>query len=124
MHINDLPEALDPGTRSRLFADDRLIYRVINSVMDQIQLQKDLLSLESWATTWGMSFNASKCHVMSIHRSKTPMSHMYQLCGTFLTYVTEEKYLGVLISNDLSWAPHICNVVKPETPVPEMKLGR
>ena len=32
---------------------------------------------------------------------------MYELCGTFLGGVTEEKYLGVLISHDLSWSPHI-----------------
>ena len=32
---------------------------------------------------------------------------MYELCATFLGSVTEEKYLGVLISHDLSWSPHI-----------------
>ena len=111
MHINDLPAAIDPGTKSRLFADDSLIYRVISSAADLIQLQKDLLSLESWAETWGMKFNPSKCHIMTIHRGRNPKTHMYQLCGTFLTCVTEERYLGVLISDDLSLARHINSVV-------------
>ena len=119
MHINDLPDSLHHETRCRLFADDSLIYRVINSISDQIQLQKDLLSLEEWAATWGMSFNASKCHVMTIARRKTPKSYMYQLCGTFLSCVTQEKYLGVLISDDLSWAPHINTVVTKSS----QKLG-
>ena len=110
LYINDMPESLDPDTRCRLFADDSLLYRVIKCIKDQIQLQKDLLSLELWAANWGMKFNASKCHIMSIHRSKTSLSYTYQLDGTFLSYVTQEKYLGVLISSDLSWAPHISNI--------------
>ena len=35
---------------------------------------------------------------------------MYQLCGTFLGCVEQERYLGVLLSNNLDWAPHITNV--------------
>lgn len=35
---------------------------------------------------------------------------MYELCDTLLSCVTQEAYLGVLISQDLSWAPHISNV--------------
>ena len=35
---------------------------------------------------------------------------MYELCGTILQSVTHEKYLGVLISSDLSWTPHIQKV--------------
>ena len=46
---------------------------------------------------------------MTIGRGKT-VSHMYELCGTFLQGVSQEKYLGVLISSDLSWATHIQNV--------------
>ena len=37
-------------------------------------------------------------------------SHMYSLCDTILKEVTHEKYLGVLISNDLSWTSHIQKV--------------
>ena len=35
---------------------------------------------------------------------------MYLLCDTILKGVTQEKYLGVLITDNLSWAPHIQNV--------------
>ena len=35
---------------------------------------------------------------------------MYELCNTFLKGVTQEKYLGVLISDNLSWTPHIQKV--------------
>ena len=45
LFMNDLPTILDPSTRCRLFADDCLMYRVINSIDDQLQLQKDLAAL-------------------------------------------------------------------------------
>ena len=34
-----------------------LYYRVIDSIEDQLQLQKDLAALEAWAADWGMQFN-------------------------------------------------------------------
>ena len=62
IHINDLPERVK--SQVRLFADDCLLYRVIRKIEDQLLLQEDLKALEEWASTWGMSFNASKCYVM------------------------------------------------------------
>ena len=46
LHINDLPSVVHPDSCSPLFADDCLLYRVINSVQDQLQLQQDLRNLE------------------------------------------------------------------------------
>ena len=68
-HINDLPLSVD--SKSRLFADDCLIYREINSIEDKVQLQKDLDSLQDWAENWGMRFNAQKCYILSSYSSKT-----------------------------------------------------
>jgi hypothetical protein len=45
-HINDLPKSVT--SQVRLFADDCLLYRPINSFEDHINLQKDLHSLEKW----------------------------------------------------------------------------
>jgi hypothetical protein len=67
IHINNLPEVV--SSQVKLFADDCLLYRKIHSLQDQLQLQKDLKSLENWASTWGMKFNAIKCYKMTIHRS-------------------------------------------------------
>jgi len=44
--INDLP--LHVQSRSRLFADDCVIYREINSSSDSLTLQQDLHSLAKW----------------------------------------------------------------------------
>ena len=91
LHINGLPAVVDPLTRCRLFADDCLLYRVIDNIEDQLQLQKDLAALEAWAADWGMQFNASKCHVMSISRHvsqhRRRLHYMYQLCEVVLDTV-------------------------------------
>ena len=57
LFINDLPQVVDPGTQVRLFADDCLIYRIIKSIHDQVQMQKDLDALQLWGELWGMQFN-------------------------------------------------------------------
>jgi hypothetical protein len=107
LHINDLPSKVSTGTRCRLFADDCLLYRVIHSIDDQLCLQKDLKALEQWADDWGMRFNASKCYIMIINRGRSHLPHLYELGGVILKSVESEKYLGVLISHDMSWSPHI-----------------
>ncbi|KAI8485181.1 hypothetical protein Bbelb_371060 [Branchiostoma belcheri] len=50
----------------RLFADDCLLYRVIEKPSDALDLQKDLDALTRWQDTWQMSFNPSKCHTLHI----------------------------------------------------------
>ncbi|KAI8518860.1 hypothetical protein Bbelb_021170 [Branchiostoma belcheri] len=50
----------------RLFADDCLLYRVIDKPSDALDLQKDLDALTRWQDTWQMSFNPSKCHTLHI----------------------------------------------------------
>ena len=105
LHINDLPDEITSQTR--LFADDCLVYKPIHSKADQISLQNDLDKLAIWANKWGMSFNPSKCNIMSIHRSKSPYNKMYQMCGQVLSQVDKAKYLGVTISEDLEWNSHI-----------------
>ena len=92
----------------KLFADDCLLYRTIKTIQDQIQLQKDLESLEKLASLWGMRFNASK----SINRTKIPLTYTYTLDNHILEKVNNNPYLGVIISDDLKLAPHInkiCN---------------
>ena len=54
-----------------------------------------------------MSFNASKCYILSIQKKS---SHYYQLNDTILKEVSSNPYLGVTISSDLKWSEHISNI--------------
>jgi hypothetical protein len=102
-----MPAHVHPDTRCRLFADDSLLYRVVDTLADQIQLQEDLRKLEKWADDWGMVFNPSKCYVMSINKGRSHQPKLYELCGVILKSVHHEKYLGVILTQDLTWRAHI-----------------
>ena len=64
LFVNDLPECVSEGTRTRLFADDCLVYREIRNQEDRVQLQADLNALGNWSARWGMRFNTSKCEII------------------------------------------------------------
>ena len=96
-YINDLPESVT--SKVRLFTDDCLLYREINSFDDHLKLQTDLKQLEVWASKWGMRFDASKCYILSIWKNSTKKSLFhYQLNNTILKHVTENLYLEILFS--------------------------
>ncbi len=106
--INDMPDCVNSSCR--LFADDSIIYRNVNSENDARVLQQDLDALHKWETEWGMRFNPSKCHVLQVTRKKNPLHHVYTLKGIPLENVPEATYLGVDISNKLSWHKHTSKV--------------
>ena len=59
MFINDLPD--DLSSKTRMFADDFIVYREITSTQDQTTLQDDLDKLAAWEEKWGMDFHPQKC---------------------------------------------------------------
>ena len=106
--INDLPEYTKSDVR--LFADDCLLYRKVNSLADARQLQQDLSSLEYWEKQWQMEFHPQKCTVIHVTRKQRPIEHKYLLHGHTLEAVQSGKYLGVTLHNKLNWTEHICNI--------------
>ena len=56
----------------RLFADDALLFRSINTMNDSVIQQNDIDKLASYIKTWQMQFNVTKCHTMRIFRKKEP----------------------------------------------------
>ena len=103
--INDLPQNVN--SKVRLFADDCLLYHEIHNEQDQLTLQNDLTSLERWGHKWGMRFNVTKCNIMRISQSRTPLTKSYTISGHILHEVSNAKYLGVNITSDLSWSNHV-----------------
>ena len=55
-----------------MYADDTLVYNVINSINDCIQLQNDLLLLEKWAKVWQIAIQPLKCEFLAVTNKKSP----------------------------------------------------
>ena len=107
LHINDIDSGLTSTTR--LFADDCLVYNSISSPKDEEQLQSDLNTMVDWSNTWGMKFNPSKCTTMRVSRKKNLTRTTYQVMGTTLEETTNNRYLGVILQNDMRWNKQVSN---------------
>jgi hypothetical protein len=103
--INDLP--LHVTSRVRLFADDCVVYREINSEEDCLILQNDLIKLAEWEKQWGMDFHPEKCSILCVHRKRNPIMFRYSLKDHILETDSTTKYLGVTLSQNLSWNHHM-----------------
>ena len=105
MYINDMPETIKSNIR--LFADDTIMYLTISNLSDCLDLQKDLSNLEAWESEWLMAFNPDKCEVIRITKKHKPFIFDYKLHNKTLQTTKNAKYLGLNISDDLSWTKHI-----------------
>ena len=100
---------LSHGSKLVLYADDILLYRTISHTDDYNLLQCDINAISNWESLNFMSFNENKCKFMLISRKKyhTASPSPLLLNGHSLERVASFKYLGVLLSFDLSWSQHI-----------------
>ncbi len=113
IYINDLTNLdLSECFSLVLYADDILLYRPVASVADFAALQSDVNMIQTWTSSNFMSCNKSKCKVMHVSRKRSPLSPTIPILlnGSVLETVTTFKYLGLLISSDLSWSKHNQNI--------------
>ena len=109
-YINDLPDNIT--SQVRLFADDTVVYAAISRMDDSLALQRDLDTLQTWENKWDMEFNPSKCQVLQLTRARKPIPTSYYLHNQKLEITDCARYLGVDISQNLSFNNHIdriCN---------------
>ena len=79
IYINDLPDTTK--SKVRLFADGTAIYLAVSSLEDAHILQQDLDHFHQWELQWDMDINPSKCVVIHVIRSRTPVPSQYLLHG-------------------------------------------
>ena len=95
-----------------MFADDVLLYQVIDSPEDFVSVQENITHVYNWSRQNALTLNGNKCKFMMISRKKVsfkPSSPLH-LGGQLLECVSSYKYLGVHISSDLSWSQHTQHV--------------
>ena len=109
IYVNDLATLVN--SRIRLYADDILLYRTINTSDDNKLLQDDLDTLLNWSKTWQMSFNPSKCIHLNITNKHFPMQTSYYLGEYIIQQLQSATYLGVKIDQRLKWPEHISSTI-------------
>ena len=105
LFINDLPDKII--SKTRLFADDCIVYRPVYDHSDCTALQQDLDTLAEWEAKWGMAYHPQKCSVLSVSRARSPIRYPYKLKRHILEAEDSTKYLGVDLQTTLSWKTHI-----------------
>ena len=104
--IDDMPE-YTKHSQICLFANDTIVYLTVSATNDCEKLQDDLKRLEKWEEDWQMEFHPAKCNVLRITRKKTRITFPYTLHGHVLEEVASAKYLGITMTNDMTWNEHI-----------------
>lgn len=96
------------GVRSSVayFADDTKLFG--NPI--QHQIEEDLRVIHEWTRKWMLRLNLDKCTVL--HLGKDNPHVQYRLENFLIRDVNQQKDLGVLVSDDLKWEPHIASIVK------------
>ena len=109
---NIVKVTLSEGSKLVLYADDILLYRPIHTREDYSALQRDIDTISEWANTNAMEFNGAKCKCMMVSRKRNHITPSLPLClnGATLETVPTFKYLGVLLSSDLSWSNHVQSI--------------
>ena len=76
LFINDLPEYISSKSTARLFADDCILYRTIETESDARDLQLDLDRLQQWEKVLLMEFHSQKCQVLHITSKRKPVKFL------------------------------------------------
>ena len=109
IYVNEITSSISPYSRISMFADDISLYRSINAPIDYVQFQDHILAIVQWVKKNFLALNEGKCCTMFISREclhSNPSAQLY-VGDTVLNRVDTVKYLGVILSSDMSWSPHI-----------------
>ena len=116
LFINDMEQCVQSST-IRFFADDTRLSKQISSEADVQDLQNDLNKVIAWAKQNNMELHEDKFEVM-VHLYR-PSFTLYELPFTceLMAYTISTgdtihptnglKDLGVIVSSDMSWSPHV-----------------
>ncbi|CAH8827539.1 unnamed protein product [Trichobilharzia szidati] len=115
--LHDLPHLNE--TNFVKYADDLTVSLPITSESDCSKLNSFLLDISMWSKSNGLMLNPSKCQAVNFtfnhRRDIHELVSSHDACsidGTEIETKSSIKYLGLVLSSDLSWSSHILLVSK------------
>ena len=114
IYINDVAQQISPSSSISLYADDIALYCSIHSPADYPLLQADITAIVNYVEeVKQLKFNTSKCSVMLIsrrHSRSIALPPLFIKAGVAVEQVDSVKYLGILLTSDLTWNDHISRI--------------
>ena len=91
VYVNDMQ--CDVTSYMNLFADDTKLLKVVKSHDNWLELQRDIDRIYERSKKWRLEFNAKKCHVMELRKSKRRQEWEYKIGQEVIMKSKEEKIL-------------------------------
>ena len=114
LYINELADLLLLNSaKLTLYADDILLSQEISAPSSMHYVQSNINLISNWISSHHLTINSLKTKYMIISRkSPTFLASIPPLClnNSQLDFVTSFKYLGIIISSNLSWSLHIQSI--------------
>ena len=117
--INDMEGEVKDSVLS-FFADDSRAAKDIASTEDMEKLQEDLIRVMDWSKRNNMVLNEEKYELLSHRQSRGQNEQLLPMTGVYYTTTAGSQILpseavrdlGVTVTSDLSWRPHIVKIAK------------
>ena len=111
IYINDITQVVKHSC-IRLFADDTCLFiEVDNRMQTAKKVEWDLSSIEKWAKNWLVTFSPQKTKSLTISNKRDAhLNPPLKFMDSYIDEVSDHKYLGLTLSNNLKFDPHIDSV--------------
>ena len=121
IYINDLVEVLR-HSKGLIFADDTKLVKAICGMESVTLLQEDLSLVTEWSRKNNMLLHEKKFEVLNYNLNTSLLLRQLPFTSSCMEYTTSQgnvitptasvKDLGVILSSDRSWSPHIEHTVQ------------
>ena len=122
IYLNDISDCLQ-SCKISCFADDSRIYKSISLSKDSALLQQDLINVSEWSKLNNMKLHDDKFVYLNFNiRSRNSTMANLPFYSENLQYVTSAGNLlepsdsvtdlGIILSDNTDWSPHISMIVK------------
>ncbi len=115
IYINDLTENLE--SCPFIFADDTILFEVVDNPIDSAQLlNDDLTNISRWSDRWLVTMNPSKTRSMTFSNKRERVNHpVSSMGGCDIEEVDTYTHLGLTFQNNMSWNSHILSIYEKAT---------